>query len=92
MTIKKGIAVKTIAYEDGFVDTTKVEIIEKTQGNYTEVLARKTVEVYDGNAGAILSSDTESAYTVYACSTVSEALTKKGISGTYSWEESLAEV
>lgn len=88
--IKKGKVQQIKQIDEGVVETTIASVVEKTQGNYVEVLFRLDQFYLDLN-GEIMNEVTNTKFDVYCDKTVAEVLTSEGITD-YTWIQPLAEV
>lgn len=90
MVIKKGTVTKVVNEVSGETVTTTVDIIEKTEGGYTEILGRRNYEVTLGDM--ILTGEYRDSFEVFHGKTIDEILQKYGVYGDYSWTSPLTQV
>ena len=91
MIIKKGKVTKTEIASTGETITTKATIIEKTDGNYTEILGCRTSWEVTID-GTVLTSEYRECFDVYHGKTIPEILSSYGIYGDYVWYEPMEQV
>lgn len=90
MIIKKGTVTKIINEPTGETVTTTVDIIEKVEGGYTEVLGRKNYEVTLNET--VLTGEYNDSFEVFYGKTIGEILQKYGVYGEYTWTSPLMQV
>lgn len=96
MIVRKGKVEKNYSWSDGTVENAVTEntvatIIEKTEGNYVELLFRK--DSYErAEYGTVVACETTEAFTVYHGKTIEQVLALNSMGSGYTWVEELTQV
>lgn len=91
MIIKKGKIEHSENYSDTIAVTTIATIIEKTEGNYVEILFCKDSKEMRDN-GNLTQCEYNNSFTVYHGKTINQILSLNDISNGYTWTEPLTEI